>query len=108
METHAVFDIQGYVKSMTDAGAEPRLAEAIAHGQIAYFNATFATKKDIEDLRAATAKYIEGLRKDMTVELAKLETKLTTAIAESQFKIILSLGGLMAFFGSIIAILKLL
>ena len=97
METHTVFDIQGYVKSMTDAGAEPRLAEAIAHGQIAYLNATVATKKDIE-----------SLRKDMTVELAKLETKLTKAIAESQFKIILSLGGLMALFGSIIAILKLL
>ena len=107
METHAVFDIQGYVKSMTDAGAEPRLAEAIAHGQIAYFNATFATKKDIEDLRAATAKDIEGLRKDMTVELAKLETKLTTAIAESQFKIVAWNTGILAAFGSIlVAILK--
>ena len=51
METNVVFDTHAYVKSMTDAGAQPRLAEAIAQGQIAYLNATAATKTDIANIQ---------------------------------------------------------
>ena len=107
METHVVFDIQGYVKSMTDAGADPRLAEAIAHGQIAYLNSTVATKKDIEELRAATKHDIELLQQSTKTAIAESETKLITALASFQFKIVAWNTGILAAFGSIlIAILK--
>ena len=96
METHTVFDIQGFVKSMTDAGADPRLAEAIAHGQIAYLNASVATKKDIELLQQSTK-----------TAIAESETKMITALASFQFKIVAWNTGILAAFGSIlIAILK--
>lgn len=72
MDTNVVFDTHAYIKSMTDAGAEPRLAEAIAQGQIAYLNATAATKtdvaniqRDIEQLRAATKTDIANIQRDI-------------------------------------------
>ena len=111
METNVVFDTHAYIKSMTDAGVEPRAAEAIAHGQIAYLNATAATKtdvaniqRDIEQLRADTKKEIEGLRKDTTVELAKLETRLTSAIDKNKTELTKWFtNNLLAFAGLIIA-----
>ena len=87
MDTNVVFDTHAYVKSMTDAGAEPRLAEAIAQGQIAYLNATAATKtdianiqRDIEQLRAATKTDIANIQRD--IEQLRAATK--TDIANIQ------------------------
>ncbi len=103
METNVVFDTHAYIKSMTDAGAEPRLAEAIAQGQIAYLNATAATKTDIAKIQHD----IELLRKDTKVEIANLETRLTKALSDTQFKIIVwNVGALFAFGGLLVALFR--
>ena len=105
MDTNVVFDTHAYIKSMTEAGAEPRLAEAIAQGQIAYLNATAATKTDIANVQHE----IELLRKDTKLEIAQLKTELTSALADSQFKIIVwNVGALFAFGGLLLAAFKLL
>ncbi len=75
-----IFDTLGYAKKLTEAGAEPRIAEAIANGQVEFLSQNVATKVDI----------------------AELETKLTTAIANSQFKIIVTLLSAMTAYGALL------
>ena len=91
------------------SGATPKVAEWLATEQAQLLEKNLATKanianiqRNIEDLRAATQKDIEGLRKDTMVEITKLETTLTKAIADLQFKIILSLAA----FGTILVALS--
>lgn len=81
MSTNTViFDALAYVKKLTDAGVEQSAAEAIAHGQVEFLSQNVATK----------------------VVLAELETRLTTAIANSQFKIIVTLLGAMTAYGALL------
>ena len=57
METNVIFDTHEYIKSMTEAGADPRLAEAIAKGQVTYLTANAATKPDIERCKSDLIKW---------------------------------------------------
>ena len=81
METNVVFDTHAYVKSMTEAGADPRLAEAIAQGQIAYLNATAATKTDIANIQ----RDIERLRVATQTDLANLGSRLIKCFVGALF-----------------------
>lgn len=80
MDTNVVFDTHAYVKSMTDAGAEPRLAEAIAQGQIAYLNATAATKTDIANIQRDIERSKNDLMKWLVLTMILLDSLLLAAI----------------------------
>ena len=98
METNVVFDTHAYVKSMTEAGADPRLAEAIAQGQIAYLNATAATKTDIANIQ----RDIERLRAATQTDLANLESRLIKWFVGALF---LSAGLVVAGVGLLVQVL---
>ena len=80
MDTNVVFDTHAYVKSMTDAGAEPRLAEAIAQGQIAYLNATAATKTDIANIQRDIERSKNDLMKWLVLTMILLNSLLLAEI----------------------------
>ncbi len=80
MDTSVVFDTHAYVKSMTDAGAEPRLAEAIAQGQIAYLNATAATKTDIANIQRDIERSKNDLMKWLVLTMILLNSLLLAEI----------------------------
>ena len=48
MSNAVIFDTLAYAKKITDAGADPHVAEAIAHGQVEFLSQNVATKLDIE------------------------------------------------------------
>ena len=97
MSNPVIFDQLSFVKRGVDVGVPREHAEWLAKEQTQLLENNLATKTDIE-----------LLRKETTVELAKLETNLTKVISASQFKIIGTLGGLITLFGAIIAIAKLI
>ena len=72
-----IFDSLGFVKRGVEAGASPELAEWLAREQVQLLEHNLATKKDIEDLRAATQTDLAGIQKDIaglqkeTAELKK-------------------------------------
>ena len=90
MSDTIIFDTHACVKRMTKAGVEPHVAEAFAAEQVNILEHHIATKTDIANIQ----RDIEGLRKDTTIELAKLETTLTKTITDSQLKIIVSVGAI--------------
>lgn len=51
MAVNVVFDTHEYILSMTEAGIEPRAAEAIAKGQLKFLNENVATKTDVANIQ---------------------------------------------------------
>jgi len=90
MEQIMIPDTYSFVKDMAAAGMPEPVAEAFVTNYTKHLVGNLTTKQDI------------------ALEIARLETKLIKAIQASQFKIIGSLGGLMAAFAVIIVIAKLL
>ncbi|MCY4614154.1 MAG: hypothetical protein OXB94_11125 [Nitrospira sp.] len=100
MSDSVIFDTHACVKRMTKAGVEPHVAEAWAAEQVNILEHNIATKTDIADvhhaieiLRKDTTAATEALRKDTTTLVLEAKNELTKAIADSQFKTILSLAG---------------
>ena len=86
-----IFDSLGFVKRGVDAGASPKLAEWLAREQAQLLENNLATKKDIEDLRAATK-----------TDLANLESRLIKWFVAALF---LSAGLVVAGVGIIVQVL---
>ena len=80
MDTNVVFDTHAYVKSLTDAGADPRLAEAIAQGQIKYLNATATTKTDVANIQRDIERSKNDLMKGLVLTMILLDSLLLAAI----------------------------
>ena len=73
MEQTMIPDTHSFVKDMAAAGMPEPVAEAFVKNYSKHLVGNLATKQDIEDLR-----------KDTAVIIAKLETKLSTALAETR------------------------
>ena len=108
------FDTHGFVKRLTKAGMPEQQAEVLASEQARLIENELATKQDIEQLRLATKQDIEQLRAETKrdieqlrlatkQDIAELRTELKRDIAEvkrdireSEQRITIRLGGMMA------------
>ena len=76
------FDKDGYVRRLTDAGADERLAIAIAsYGDFADTSG-LATKTDVKSLSADTRAGFADVRTEMRSEFADVRTEMRTGFAE--------------------------
>ncbi len=79
-----LIDTHKAVQSLGEAGADPRLAEAIV-SVVAGMNDKVATAEDIGRLREATKQDIELLRKDLTLKMYAVGGAVIAAMAAFNF-----------------------
>lgn len=91
MEQTLIPDTHSFVKEMAAAGMPQPVAEAFVKNYTKYLLGNLATKQDIQESEQA-----------MKATVAQMETKLTRAIADSQFKIIITLLGAMTTYGALL------
>ena len=97
--TIVAFDTHKYVKRLTAAGMPENQAEVIADEQRSLIEDQLATKRDIEELRAATKQDIAAIRRDikeLEVTIKTLETTIRRDMKEMEQKLTIRFGVMMA------------
>ena len=98
------FDTLTYAKKLQEAGVPPQQAEAHAEGLRALIEDNLATKRDIEELRAATKHDIELVRRDMKEMELRLKHDLTLRLGGMMIAAVTVLA---AMIGVVIAMIQL-